>query len=121
MLFIASALMIMLAVGHSFLGERFILAPLSRQPELPVLGSAEFPLTTLRFAWHVTSVLALGIAIVLLLFAFGAGITIAVAASGWSLIAASVLPLVFSRGRHPSWLVLSSAGVLCLIWAASAA
>ncbi|KRC61818.1 hypothetical protein ASE14_13500 [Agromyces sp. Root81] len=117
MLVIASVLMLVLAIGHSLLGERFILVPLSRQHELPRVAGADFPLATLRFAWHVTSVLALAIAIALALFAFDASVDAAIAAIGWCLIAASLLPLVFSRARHPSWLVLAAAGVLCVAWA----
>ena len=113
MLVIASVLMLVLAIGHSLLGERFILVPLSRQHELPRVAGAAFPLATLRFAWHVTSALALALA----LFAFDAGVEAAIAAIGWCLIAASLLPLVFSRARHPSWVVLAAAGALCVAWA----
>ena len=118
MLVVASVLMLVLAIGHSLLGERFILVPLSRQEELPHLAGAAFPLATLRFAWHVTSMLALAIAAALAAFAFGSTTEAAVAAIGWCLIAASLLPLVFSRARHPSWIVLAAAGGLCVLWAA---
>ena len=35
---------------------------------------------------------------------------------GWALLASGLLPLVVTRGRHLSWLVLFAAGGLCLAW-----
>jgi hypothetical protein len=62
----AAALAVVVAFAHSYLGERFILIRLFRRTDLPhLLGSDRFTKQTLRLAWHITSVLALGIAAVL--------------------------------------------------------
>lgn len=117
MLFVAAALLAVLGIAHSILGEVYILRPLQRQAELPRLRGAEFPLSTIRFAWHVTSLFALGVAVALFQIATGMSIGAIVAAIGWTLLACSVLPLVYSRGRHPSWIIFIAAGVLCVLWA----
>ena len=54
-----------LALVHSVLGERCILIRLFRRTDLPPLfGSDDFTKRTLRFAWHLTSVVWLGVAAV---------------------------------------------------------
>lgn len=120
MLFVAAALVAVIGVAHSILGEIYILHPLYRQPNLPKLRGAEFPLSTIRFAWHVTSLLLLGVAVVLLQVASGISVDAVVAAIGWTLLACSALPLIYSRGKHPSWILLLSAGAACLLWASGA-
>ncbi|WP_157432213.1 hypothetical protein [Agromyces italicus] len=119
MLFVASALMVVLAVGHSIFGERFILGPLGRLPEPPRLAGQEFPLATVRFAWHVASGLSITIAAALFAVAVGAGPAAAIATAGWCLAATAVLPFVYSRARHPSWIVLAAAGAFCVLWSFS--
>ncbi|MCH1883370.1 hypothetical protein [Agrococcus sp. ARC_14] len=121
MLVVAAALVALLGIAHSILGEVAIIRPMERQTQLPKLRGADFPLNTIRFAWHVTSLLALGFAVVLLQLASGIPPHAVVAAIGWTLLACSVLPLVWSRGRHPSWIIFIIAGALCLLSAAGIA
>jgi hypothetical protein len=116
MLYIAAILIALLGVGHSVLGERFILIRLFRRGELPALfGSQDLTRQTLRFAWHLTSVLGLGISIVLVQLADGAPPRAMALAIGWTLLISGLLPLIHTRGRHLSWIVLFAAGGLC-IW-----
>jgi hypothetical protein len=71
---------------------------------------------TIRFAWHVTSVLAITIGVALALFGLGASPAAIVGSVGVMLVFCSVLPIVYTRGRHPSWVIFAVAGALCLIW-----
>ena len=65
MLQLAAILIVLLGVAHSVLGERYILTRLFRG-ELPKLfGSSEFTRNTLRFAWHLTTLLALALGAIL--------------------------------------------------------
>ncbi|HET6765603.1 MAG TPA: hypothetical protein VFH27_18115, partial [Longimicrobiaceae bacterium] len=73
-----------------------------------------FTARTLRFAWHLTTVMALGFAAVLLQLAEGATAPVLVRTIGWTLVVSGLLPLVHTRGRHLSWIVLFAAGALCL-------
>jgi len=116
MLTVAAALIGLLGLAHSYLGERYILIRLLRREDLPRLfGGTEFTVRTLRFAWHLTTVLALGIAAVLLQLAQGATAPALVRTIGWTLVLSGLLPLIHTRGRHLSWIVLFAAGALCLM------
>ena len=120
MLQAAAILVFLLGLAHSILGERYILVRLFRRPDLPKLfGGTAFTSRTLRFAWHLTTIIAWGLAVVLLQLQHlptAAGRAIAITL-GTTLLASGLLPLVFTRGRHLSWLVLFAAGVLVLAWA----
>ena len=118
MLIAAGILVILLGLAHSFLGERYIVGWLLRQDRLPpVAGGRSFAGGTIRFAWHLTTVLMIAIGIALILFDLDASASAIVGTIGWCLIVSGVLPIVFTRGRHPSWLVLLFAGALCVVWA----
>jgi hypothetical protein len=118
MLYLAAALVAALGIAHSILGERYILMRLFRGDLPRLFGGTQFTRRTLRFAWHLTTVLALGIAALLVQLA-GAASTPALAATlGWTLVLSGLLPLLHTRGRHLSWVVLFAAGGLCLLWAA---
>lgn len=57
MLYFASGLLVVLALAHSYLGERYILIRLFKRVNLHMLfGSDDFTKRTLRFAWHLTSI-----------------------------------------------------------------
>lgn len=117
MILIAAALMVLLAVAHSYLGERYILIRLFRRQDLPKLfGGTEFTKGTLRFAWHITSVFALGFAAVLwLLASHGRDVArdVAIIIAATSLLC-GVVALAGSRGRHLSWIVFFAVAVL--VW-----
>lgn len=120
MLYVAAVLMTALGLAHSVLGERFILVRLFRRDNLPKLfGGTEFTERTLRFAWHFTTVLALGIAALLVQIAGRPDAAPLAATIGWTLIVSGLLPLLHTRARHLSWVVLFVAGGLCLFGAAA--
>jgi len=115
-LLVAAALTALVAVAHSYLGERYILIRLFRRSDLPKLfGGVDFTKRTLRLAWHITTVLALGFAALLVVLASGGGsartegriISITCAASG-------LVAFVGSRGRHLSWIVFWA--IAALAW-----
>jgi hypothetical protein len=115
----AAILTVLLAAVHSYLGERYILIPLFRRGDLPgLLGGTRFTQDTLRLAWHVTSVLALGIAGILVALAFPSGVEPWV--YGWVIGTAcavsGLVALAGSNGRHLSWIVFFSIAALTF-WA----
>jgi hypothetical protein len=116
MLAIATVLLLIMGIAHSYLGERYILIRLSKRENLPkVLGSVAFTVGTLRFVWHLTTV-AWG-ALALLVFSAGYG---AVAKDqvltiiGFASLGSAAFPLYFTRGKHLSWVVFIVVGVLVL-------
>jgi len=119
LLYAAAALAVLLGLAHSLLGERYILIRLFRRRDLPRLfGSAEFTIRTLRFAWHITTVAWFGFA-ALMVHAGRGDLTVPgmLRIIGASFIAAGFLPLILTRGKHFSWLVLFIIGGIAL-WCA---
>lgn len=115
---IAAALIFALGAAHSYLGERYLLMRLFRREDLPkLLGGTEFTKQTLRFAWHLTTVAWWAFALLLLRAAQG-GLTAtsAVQVIGCTAIVSGLFPLVFTRGRHLSWIVMFAIGALALMW-----
>jgi hypothetical protein len=114
---IAAALIFALGAAHSYLGERYLLMRLFRRDSLPkLLGGTDFTKQTLRFAWHLTTVAWWALALLLLQAAQG-GLTAtsAVQVIGWAAIVSGLFPLVFTRGRHLSWIVMFAIGALALM------
>lgn len=121
MLQLAALLSFLLGLAHSMLGERYILVRLFRRDNLPRLfGGTEFTTRTLRFAWHLTTVLWWGFAALLWQLACGQTSTPSVLGIiGWTCVAGGLLPLIITRGKHLSWLVLFAIGGLALSAAAA--
>lgn len=118
MLQLAALLLALLGLAHSLLGERYILVRLFRR-DLPTLfGDSTFTRNTLRFAWHLTTVLAWGFSAMLLQLTGAVPAQALARTIGWCLVLSGLLPLAFTRGRHLAWVVLLGAGGLCLAWAA---
>ncbi|HYF66436.1 MAG TPA: hypothetical protein VD886_26645 [Herpetosiphonaceae bacterium] len=118
-LIIAGVLTALMALVHSVLGERMILLPLPRREDGPGRGGLSRGMrSTLRFTWHLTSVLGGGIAA--LFFHYGRMDALAAdQAAVLTILAITFLisflvALVGSRGRHPSWAVFLI--VALLVW-----
>lgn len=113
----AAVLAALVAVAHSYLGERYILIRLFRRADLPKLfGGVEFTKQTLRFAWHITSIAWLGFAGVIAMLGSSpsvAGRTLALVVSATFGLTGFVA-LVGSRGRHLSWIVFFA--IAALVW-----
>lgn len=118
MLTIAAILIVFTAGAHSFLGEKYILIRLFKRGNLPhLLGSDEFTKGTLRFAWHITSVFWLALAVVLAAEEEHSSLLL-YCISLASLISA-LLAAYFTKGKHLSWLVFAAIAVLTYLSAAS--
>ena len=121
LLLAAAFLALLVGVAHSYLGERYILIRLFRRDDLPRLfGSDWFTRRTLRFVWHLTTVVCWGLAAVLVVAASTSGpgfreaVLLAIAGT---FLASAILAGGFTNGRHLSWIVLLAISVL--IFAAS--
>lgn len=117
MIYFAAALLIILGLAHSILGERYIVSPLLRRDSLPKLfGGTSFTAATLRFAWHLTTVAWWGLAATLFASLDTSSTHLSVRQCvGVTAIASATLPLILTRGRHASWLVLLIVGVLSML------
>lgn len=115
-LHVAAVLLFLLGLAHSVLGERYILVRLFRRDNLPSLfGGTAFTTRTLRFAWHITTVAWWGIAALLWQAASAdLGRETVLVVLGWTMLLSGTLPLVITRGRHLSWVVLFLVGGLVL-------
>lgn len=114
MLETAAALIVLTAFAHSYLGERFLLIPLFRRDNLPrLLGSDQFTKGTLRFAWHITSVTWVAIAVVLV-FDDQHSALFLYSISAATFISA-VLAAGYTRGKHLSWVVFLAIALLTFL------
>src|SRR5471030_961003 len=114
--FVAAGLCFILGLGHSVVGERYILIRLCRRTDLPKLfGSAELTARTLRFAWHLCTVAWWGAGAIFCYMARDrlSPTTVAGVLAGVFLISA-VVTFVVSRGRHFAWLFFLAIGVIAL-------
>ena len=110
-LLVSALLAFLLGLAHSVLGERYILRRLFRRPDLPTLfGSDDFTKRTLRFAWHLTTVVWWGAAATMLALGVGAARGGLRVLSATAFVSAAVA-LVGSRGRHPAWIVFIIIGI----------
>lgn len=107
---LAASLCVVLAIAHSALGERYILTRLFRRPLPPLFGDDTFTRRTLRFAWHLTSVLWLGAAATLWLVRDATTLRIL----SITFAACAAATLVGARGRHHAWWVM--AAIAALAW-----
>jgi hypothetical protein len=110
-LYIAALMIVGVGFAHSYLGERYILARLSGRNLPKVLGSAEYTLRTLRFAWHVTSFAWFGFAAILVLLARGPVSPATLGkVIGVTFLIHFAIALVGSRGKHLSWIAFLAIG-----------
>lgn len=123
MLYLAAGLIFLLGLAHTVLGERYILARLFKREGLPKLfGSTAFTTRTLRFAWHLTTVVWWGLAALIVLSARRALQPADVLhAIAWIALVSGVFPLVFTRGKHLAWVVFFAVAALLYFGAGSVA
>ncbi|HEY0589425.1 MAG TPA: hypothetical protein VGD52_25075 [Pseudoduganella sp.] len=119
MLTIAALLLVLTGIAHSYLGERYILIRLFKRDNLPKLfGGTDFTTGTLRFVWHLLTLVWWGIAAIVLL-ASGEQLQPIIILRVFSIVAlvSGLFPLYFTRGRHLSWIVFFAVAVL--LWLGS--
>ena len=116
LLLVGGLLSALIGIVHSVLGEKLLLGPLFKRGELPKLfGSATFARRTLRFAWHLTTVLLVGVGAVVIALS----LTQIDPQSAWILRVlaitfgvCSLVSLVGARAKHFSWWVFLIISVL---------
>ncbi len=118
LLLISSILTILTSIAHSWLGEKYIIIRLLRRNNLPKLfGNDVFTKHTIRFAWHLTTIAWLGLAAMqLFLSGYFSGLNIShaiIAAISITFLASTLLSIIFTRGRHFSWIVFLAVSILC--------
>lgn len=108
------ALMIVSAV-HSLLGEKLLLKPMFAKRGNAVLEN-DLARLVIRFAWHVTSLCWIMMAIILYFVGFSAASlsTVILLTLGVGFLAIGLFDAVASRGRHVGWPILTAIGVFCL-------
>jgi hypothetical protein len=128
---LAGALAIGFGLVHSVLGELLLIRRLPRDGLPPLapftlievrkwglVGSTDLALRTLRFSWHLPTVLGCGFGAILLRLAWPASpdthLAFVQGAAALSMGACSLVVLVISRGKHPGWVGFLAIAVL--IW-----
>jgi hypothetical protein len=117
-LLIGGLLSVLIGIAHSVLGERLLLGPLFQRRDLPkLLGSESFARRTLRFTWHLTTVLLVAIGAIVMALSTAALSTQAM----WILhvlaitfAACSLVSLIGARAKHFSWWVFLI--IAALLW-----
>jgi hypothetical protein len=118
LLLVAAAILAVVGVAHSYLGERYVLMRLFRRNDLPrVWGSDVHTRRILRFAWHITTLAWWGLGAILVAAARPAGelpIPLAGKIIAVTSLASALMVLVWSRGRHLAWVAFLAVAVL--VW-----
>jgi hypothetical protein len=113
---VASGLLILgLGVFHSLLGEIYLVRRLLRREDLPHLfGGDSFTKLTIRYAWHLLTILCVASAAILFYIApkQDAAFTPIAGILSVTFAVCGVWGLVATRGRHLSWIVLLVAALL---------
>ena len=117
LLFAASIFMLVTGAAHSVLGEFLILRHMANFQGVPaLLGSVELTKRTLRFTWHLPTLLASGMALILERYAqlsqLGVEEKFVIHTICGTMLACSVVTLAISRGKHPGWVAFLMAAVL---------
>ena len=116
MLLAAATLVIAIALIHSYLGEKYILIRLFRQPLPTLFGDDTFTRQTLRFVWHLLSVAWFGFAALLIVLHVGdvskSKLLIVIATT---FTATALTAFIASRGKHLSWIVFGAIAALCYV------
>jgi hypothetical protein len=125
----AAALVIILCLVHSVLGEILLirrlnsanlpsLAPFSliEVRQMGLIGSPDLARDTLRLTWHLPTVLGLGFGAILLWLSLPTSprtdlifVAKAMALSSW---ACTLIVLFCSKGKHPGWLAFLAIAIL---------
>jgi len=120
MLIIAAILLILLSVFHSILGERLILQPTNKVDNLPkIWGSRQATFKTIQATWHLVSILWLGLAAQLLVIQFYPEAIVKSFLIIFGVIFGflTILPLIWSAGKHKSWIAFGMLAILLLTYA----
>lgn len=116
MLTVAALLAITIGLIHSYLGEKYILMRLFRQPLPKLFGDDHFTKQTIRFVWHILTVAWFGFAAVIyLLDAAQTSQSNLLIVVGTTFATTGLIALIASRGKHLSWIVFGAIAGLCFM------
>lgn len=117
MLYIGAFLLVFIGCVHSFLGEKYILQRLFKRDNLPKLfGGTGFTKSTLRFAWHLTTLAWFGFAAILVYLANPDNYLLSInEIISVTFLAHSLVALFASKGKHLSWIVFLLVSVFVFI------
>lgn len=104
MLYLAALSLILVALGHSYFGERLLLRPLFASDALSIFKSQrEFARNVLRAGWHILTATWVGIAIIL---AYAQTVDMTPYVWGVAIMFGlfGIGALIASRGRHLSYI-----------------
>jgi hypothetical protein len=115
-LYSAACILALIGIAHSYLGERYLLARLSRHGDLSkVFRNPGFVFQVMRLAWHIASIAWLGFAALLTLIAHGPLTAEAIGtAIGIIFLVHSAASLILARGKHLSWLLFLAVAALTM-------
>ncbi|MCP4551188.1 MAG: hypothetical protein GY834_03905 [Bacteroidetes bacterium] len=114
-LFFLSAAILLVIIGliHSFVGEQKLITPLSRQTSNTVFEEDSLNRPVLRVAWHLTTIAWWGLAIVIFDLAnLSRPPQLTVHAMAGTFILTGFSIGVFTRGKHPAWIVFGIISIL---------
>ncbi len=110
----AASLLVLTALLHSIAGERRLISPVLATRA----GALSRPLArfVLRFAWHLTSLLMLVLAVGLATWAArpAAAMTAVIATTGVAFTGVGIADGIATRGRHIGWRPLTLIGLAAL-------
>lgn len=113
MVLVASVILMIIAIVHSYLGEKYILMRLFKRDNIPHLfGSDYFTKGTLRFCWHVMSVAALGFSVIL----YNASSNVLILnVIGIVFLTSAILAIFYTKGKHLSWIAFLIVSTICFV------
>ncbi|MEM8919447.1 MAG: hypothetical protein AAGE37_11360 [Pseudomonadota bacterium] len=114
LLFVAAGIIAIVALYHSFAGQRVLVGPLLSE-RTEITADPTFRAIIL-FGWHSTTALMLLAALYLVLVASGlaASNVIQIAAIGLTFVGLGIANAIMAKFQHPGWIMLSSIGLITL-------
>ena len=118
-LILSGVLTTLMVIAHSVLGEKLIMIPLQKTEGLPrVRGSSRNVKMTLRFAWHITTVMGIGIACIFFYYSkfteFTSDQIFVLRILSVTFFVSFIVSIGGARARHPSWIVMLVISIL--VW-----
>ena len=111
MILLATVILILIGVLHSYLGEKYILIRLFKRDNIPhLLGGDHFTKGTLRFCWHIMSVAAFGFAAILYNNAEDIFVLTTI---GLVFLVSALLSIFYTKGKHLSWVAFLIVSMIC--------
>lgn len=115
---LAALLLFVLALVHSFLGEKLIISRVLALPQPELMGSDKNTKKILRYAWHVTSLTWIGCGVLVLFLSdrlMDASIILMADVMAVVFLGHAIYILVASRAKHAAWFLFALVS-LCLFW-----